>query len=88
VVGVLIILFLTLLMAMPSVGHAAHHKRHVHQKTPQNATRDTSITVWVNTNSGIYHYPGQRWYGNTAEGQYMTENAAVKAGYWATHNGQ
>ena len=21
--------------------------------------------VWVNTRSGIYHYPGKRWYGRT-----------------------
>jgi hypothetical protein len=23
--------------------------------------------VWVNTATGIYHYPGTRWYGNTSE---------------------
>lgn len=47
-----------------------------------------SIQVWVNTRTGIYHYPGQRWYGNTAQGQYMTEEDAKAAGYRAAENGQ
>jgi hypothetical protein len=25
--------------------------------------------VWVNTATGIYHYPGTRWYGNTKQGK-------------------
>ncbi len=39
--------------------------------------------VWVNTDSGIYHKPGTRWYGKTKQGKYMTEADAVKAGYKA-----
>jgi hypothetical protein len=38
--------------------------------------------VWVNTGSGIYHKDGQ-FYGNTKEGQFMTEADATKAGYRA-----
>jgi hypothetical protein len=37
--------------------------------------------VWVNTDSGVYHKPGTRWYGKTKHGKYMTEADAVKAGY-------
>ncbi|MGA2253600.1 MAG: helix-hairpin-helix domain-containing protein [Thermoguttaceae bacterium] len=37
--------------------------------------------VWVNTNSKIYHVEGDRWYGKTKEGEWMTEDDAVKAGY-------
>lgn len=39
--------------------------------------------VWVNTDSGVYHYPGQRWYGVTNEGTYMTEQEAIEKGYRA-----
>jgi len=41
----------------------------------------TSGMVWVNTESGVYHKPGTRWYGKTKQGKYMTEADAIKAGY-------
>jgi hypothetical protein len=37
--------------------------------------------VWVNTESGIYHKQGSRYYGKTKQGKYMTEADAIKAGY-------
>ena len=39
--------------------------------------------VWVNLESKVYHYEGDKWYGNTKRGQYMTEADAIKAGYRA-----
>lgn len=36
--------------------------------------------VWVNLNSSVYHCPGDRYYGETANGRYMTEAAAKSAG--------
>jgi len=39
--------------------------------------------VWVNTDSGVYHKPGTRWYGKTKQGKYMSESDAQKAGYRA-----
>ncbi len=39
--------------------------------------------VWVNTESGVYHKPGTRWYGKTKKGKYMLETDAIKAGYKA-----
>ena len=44
--------------------------------------------VWVNTKSGIYHFKGERWFGNTQQGKYMCEHAADAEGDRATHNGQ
>ena len=44
---------------------------------------DSAGMVWVNTDSGIYHKPGTRWYGKTKQGKYMTEADAQKAGYRA-----
>jgi hypothetical protein len=29
------------------------------------------VVVWVNTPSGIYHFKGMRWYGNTNRGAYV-----------------
>ena len=40
-----------------------------------------SVRVWVNTNSGVYHCPGTRWYGATKEGEYMTQRQAQNKGY-------
>lgn len=37
--------------------------------------------VWVNTDSGVYHKEGTRYYGKTKHGKYMSEADAVKAGY-------
>ncbi|MDQ6699124.1 MAG: helix-hairpin-helix domain-containing protein [Acidobacteriota bacterium] len=37
--------------------------------------------VWVNTETKIYHKQGDRWYGRTKNGKYMSEGDAQKAGY-------
>jgi hypothetical protein len=37
--------------------------------------------VWVNTDSGVYHKEGTRYYGKTKHGKYMSEADAVKGGY-------
>jgi hypothetical protein len=46
----------------------------------QQETEKKEIKVWVNTNSGVYHCPGTRWYGTTKHGKYMGECAAIKDG--------
>jgi hypothetical protein len=39
------------------------------------------VKVWVNTNSGVYHCPGTRWYGVTKQGEYMTQKKARESGF-------
>jgi hypothetical protein len=37
--------------------------------------------VWVNLSTKVFHREGDRYYGNTKNGKFMTEDEAVKAGY-------
>ena len=51
--------------------------------TQQTRPANSTGMVWVNTDSGIYHKPGTRYYGKTKQGKYMSEADAIKAGYRA-----
>jgi hypothetical protein len=52
----------------------------------QHCPRDT--VVWLNLPSMIWHYKGQRWYGNTKRGAYVCEKEAASSGARATRNGE
>ncbi len=48
----------------------------------------SDTVVWLNTNSGIYHEKGMRWYGRTKHGAYVCKKEADAAGDRDTRNGQ
>jgi hypothetical protein len=37
--------------------------------------------VWVNLSTKVFHREGDRYYGTTKHGKFMSEDEAVKAGY-------
>jgi Protein of unknown function (DUF4236) len=68
----------------PSSEAVPHAKR---QKFPTSSS-SSSVRVWVNTNTGVYHYPGTRWYGNTRQGRFESEQEAIGEGDRPARNGQ
>ena len=50
------------------------------ENTRTQQTGNPDVKVWVNTNSGVYHCPGTRWYGNTKQGEFMSQKKAQDTG--------
>ena len=65
----------------PTARHPAPHQ-------PMAPTGAAGPIVWVNTDTGVYHYLGSRWYEATKQGKLITESAARAAGDRAAENGQ
>jgi hypothetical protein len=58
------------------------------QKPAASAAAPGPGMVWVNLDTKVYHKEGDRWYGKTKHGQYMTEQQAVQNGYRAAKSGK
>ena len=58
--------------------------------TEQEAVRHcpNDVVVWLNTETGVYHFRGQRWYGRTKNGAYECRKEGDGEGDRATRNGQ
>lgn len=66
-------------------GPAANAPASKPNPAPKTSPAKNSGMVWVNTESGVYHKRGTRWYGRTKQGKYMLEADAIKAGYKASN---
>ena len=54
---------------------------HVTVPTPPQPGDGSLATVWVNPRAMVYYCKGSRSFGNTADGEFMTEREAIAAGY-------
>jgi DNA uptake protein ComE-like DNA-binding protein len=71
----------------PAPGAAASQPSGLPEGGEPSAAPPGSGMVWVNLDSKIYHREGDRWYGKTKHGKYMSEQDAIKAGYRAAKSG-
>jgi hypothetical protein len=65
-------------------GHKSRSSSATSSSTSESATAQTPPQpgmVWVSRRSKVYHVEGDRWYGKTKHGEWMTEADAIKAGY-------
>jgi hypothetical protein len=83
----LVVVAWVLLSVAAGGGHAQGLQR-FQAETAARAHCPADIVVWLNTPSGIYHFKGMRWYGNTLHGAYVCKREADQAGDRATRNGQ
>ena len=78
--------FAAALVLAGSAARAQKTQFSIERLAQRHCPRDT--VVWVNTNSGIYHFKGERWYGRTNAGAYECRRDADAEGDRATRNGQ
>ena len=77
------------ILALGLVANAEARKQYTPDSQPATELEcKNDIVVWLNTNSGIYHLKGERWYGRTKNGEYICKKDAERAGKRETRNGQ
>jgi hypothetical protein len=70
----------------PSQGTSSYRPSNPSKAEP-NTQCPGDVLVWVNTHSGVYHYPGSRNYGTTRSGRYLCERDASAEGDRASRSG-
>lgn len=73
---------LTGLLVLPAAAQTLYSSPDAAQAQCPNDT-----VVWLNTRSDLFHFQGERWYGNTEEGAYVCEQQAEASGDRPTENG-
>ena len=82
-----VFLALSLILGSAAPGWAAQPTTfQTEQQAQQHCPAD--VVVWLNVPSGVYHFKGQRWFGNTKNGAFVCQKEADSAGDRATKNGQ
>lgn len=74
-------LFVSTVLAFGSPTQQAQATQSASSDKPQAPPANGAGVVWINTDTGVYHKQGSRWYGKTKHGKYMLEADAIKAGY-------
>lgn len=75
-----------LLVAQNTTQQPANTRRTPPQPQAQQAPGAGPDKVWLNEKSNVYHCPGDRYYGKTKDGKYVTEPEAKKAGAHGARN--
>jgi len=97
----IVAVFLASSLLSPAASAPRHHHHHTaaaaqsasaiqYFDTEAGAQRHcpADTVVWLNTNTGIYHLQGERWYGRTKAGAFVCKREADAAGDRETLNGQ
>jgi hypothetical protein len=89
ILGIVLVVFFVAALTAPAISaDETHHSNkglqtfNTEQLAKQHCPTDT--VVWLNLRSGVYHYKGQRWYGNTKSGAYVCQKEADQTGDRAT----
>lgn len=72
---------IVVLLSLIACGSSSQAVVNRHRPITTQSAGNPTVKVWVNTNSGVYHCPGTRWYGKTKSGQFMTQREAQSKGY-------